>query len=745
MSVPTDFLQDPYALVDPNEAFLAGEVGTPDTEAHDPGLDLGKVALVLGAAFVIYRVLMRQEMAKHSPPRSDGEARRLVYEAWKAVAPLWLRASLPAVTRAYQLGSTKDISYEEMEKLATDYAMNLGEYINETSSDALVEGFKGGLSMGWNESLAWIRSTEGFGLDSRQMKAYIQTATGDGYDPIGLAAKKMVDAGIGVRAERLGENEAFAASQMGKVIVWMTMAVDGELPPGTKKKWVTANDERVCPVCGPLDQDQVAIHSFFRTQDGQKFYAPGVHPNCRCQIELAYPDVVTKALGSDPYDRDPEGRFAAREQRQTRVRLRQMDPDLQDLLNRAAEVATPAEPRTDLFSAKNEKSLFDAPSSLFTPVGRSDLFAQKIDLGSPTSLTSDLGLARSDLYSSKYAKARRKVIHHIVLGGGVGGGNESPDLDEWAYHDEPVFFSGDGFSAHWSDIPLLGQSKPAGARPTYRVGSTVSIDDLSRWNEAKGEPDLASVPAWGIGDDEFLSMDHPRAAEAALLASLQTGLELNRVARNVKQAERTAASSRLDDHMDPEDFDPLNVIDKQPLERLKTIIEAAADYDGMIGDVPIQSVMNNLPSDPEAQRADLIDFITEAIQSENAEMIRSVEDNAEVDIPLSEDDVTAAMANAEATIDPNWTPTVVQSMGYWGGAVEPSRHGNHGRLVEGSYEVVDRKKGYINPERLRYLLDEYMPDYATDALLATSPLMERGEYLIVVVKPTEQPRYVGPE
>jgi SPP1 gp7 family putative phage head morphogenesis protein len=45
-------------------------------------------------------------------------------------------------------------------------------------------------------------------------------------------------------------------------------------------EWRTANDERVCPICGPLHGDQVGINRGF----GSGISNPPAHPRCRCWI-----------------------------------------------------------------------------------------------------------------------------------------------------------------------------------------------------------------------------------------------------------------------------------------------------------------------------------------------------------------------------------------------------------------------------------------------------------------------------
>lgn len=47
-----------------------------------------------------------------------------------------------------------------------------------------------------------------------------------------------------------------------------------------KIKWVTAHDEKVCPVCAPLDGQVALIGEGFDGVDG-----PPAHPRCRCTLE----------------------------------------------------------------------------------------------------------------------------------------------------------------------------------------------------------------------------------------------------------------------------------------------------------------------------------------------------------------------------------------------------------------------------------------------------------------------------
>lgn len=54
--------------------------------------------------------------------------------------------------------------------------------------------------------------------------------------------------------------------------------------PGVKviKRWFTNNDDRVCPICAPLNNKAVEISEKFEGGDGKQYDNPPAHPGCRC-------------------------------------------------------------------------------------------------------------------------------------------------------------------------------------------------------------------------------------------------------------------------------------------------------------------------------------------------------------------------------------------------------------------------------------------------------------------------------
>ena len=80
------------------------------------------------------------------------------------------------------------------------------------------------------------------------------------------------------RAETIGVTETTALASRG-----YTEAADavGEMTGEVSEIWwVTAKDDRVCPICGPLHQAPRALWS-------QAFEnGPPAHPNCRCTLDV---------------------------------------------------------------------------------------------------------------------------------------------------------------------------------------------------------------------------------------------------------------------------------------------------------------------------------------------------------------------------------------------------------------------------------------------------------------------------
>jgi len=138
------------------------------------------------------------------------------------------------------------------------------------------------------------------GLNGRQQKAVdtfrrnleVDGLTGAKLDKrVARYAKKQHK----LRSEMIARTESSEALNGGRQELWTQLQDAGALPKDQKVRWITANDERVCPICGPLDQNVVELHKNFSVALDQPrkkttiTYAaprPPIHPACRCSLIL---------------------------------------------------------------------------------------------------------------------------------------------------------------------------------------------------------------------------------------------------------------------------------------------------------------------------------------------------------------------------------------------------------------------------------------------------------------------------
>lgn len=141
-----------------------------------------------------------------------------------------------------------------------------------------------------------VRAAELYGMDARSAAAYLAYGESD-------AKKKnlraLAEKNLENRATIIGDVHSFTALNTGRQMLLSEGLAQGFLKRGQRKVWVTALDERVCKVCGPMDGVAVPILEAFtvvhppevRAPRGTpptrtKLITPPVHPHCRCTFVL---------------------------------------------------------------------------------------------------------------------------------------------------------------------------------------------------------------------------------------------------------------------------------------------------------------------------------------------------------------------------------------------------------------------------------------------------------------------------
>lgn len=177
----------------------------------------------------------------------DDELAKLLLKRIKAAALMAAEFAAEALIKEMGVGVDWALVNQAVVKWARKYSYDLAKGINETTKGVLQSVIPD-----------WIESGE-------PLQALI-----DSLAPTFGAA----------RAETIGVTEVTRAFAEGNVISWKDSGVV------TGKKWFTANDELVCPDCGPLDGTTVGLEGDgFTTEDGGiGVQEPPLHVNCRCWL-----------------------------------------------------------------------------------------------------------------------------------------------------------------------------------------------------------------------------------------------------------------------------------------------------------------------------------------------------------------------------------------------------------------------------------------------------------------------------
>jgi SPP1 gp7 family putative phage head morphogenesis protein len=81
------------------------------------------------------------------------------------------------------------------------------------------------------------------------------------------------------RARTIVRTETTTAFNEGQIIKINKSFKNSKVKIETIKEWLTAEDERVCKVCGSLNGQRVKINESFGP-----YFSPAAHPNCRCTL-----------------------------------------------------------------------------------------------------------------------------------------------------------------------------------------------------------------------------------------------------------------------------------------------------------------------------------------------------------------------------------------------------------------------------------------------------------------------------
>lgn len=134
---------------------------------------------------------------------------------------------------------------------------------------------------------------DSIGLTERQALAVANyqaelLANGRTADDITRLGSRYAQQLTNARAKLIARTETITSSNQGQQQAWQQNADKGLFDPErTKRRWSTTSDERACPICVPMNGQEVAFAGeAFKGGDGSAIAMPPAHPACRCSVGL---------------------------------------------------------------------------------------------------------------------------------------------------------------------------------------------------------------------------------------------------------------------------------------------------------------------------------------------------------------------------------------------------------------------------------------------------------------------------
>ena len=115
----------------------------------------------------------------------------------------------------------------------------------------------------------------------------VEDAFEEQFDVDDLAEKIEELIGDADRAETIARTETLRASNEGQSQLWDQAKDAGLLTGDEQQEWIVTPDDRLCPICEPMDGETVPLNGKFRLNTGEDVDSPPAHPNCRCTVALS--------------------------------------------------------------------------------------------------------------------------------------------------------------------------------------------------------------------------------------------------------------------------------------------------------------------------------------------------------------------------------------------------------------------------------------------------------------------------
>ena len=89
------------------------------------------------------------------------------------------------------------------------------------------------------------------------------------------------------RAQTIARTESLDAMNAGQQAAWRAAVDQDMLPKDVEQIWIVSDDERLCEICAPMEDQTAPMGGYFQTGDGRQVRRPPEpHPRCRCTVAL---------------------------------------------------------------------------------------------------------------------------------------------------------------------------------------------------------------------------------------------------------------------------------------------------------------------------------------------------------------------------------------------------------------------------------------------------------------------------
>lgn len=184
-----------------------------------------------------------------------------------------------------------EAAWDKSNKLVTQITEETRKALQRVTATAIVEGIPP------REAARIIKPM--IGLTSRQAQAVMNyrgslLQSGLSIEKVVQLSARYADRKLNERATTIARTEGIRAANDGQQSSWEQAASEGLIDTSrTRRVWIAADDERVCPICGALDETDAALTGYFglnltRRNPRAIVFSPPAHPRCRCTMVLRF-------------------------------------------------------------------------------------------------------------------------------------------------------------------------------------------------------------------------------------------------------------------------------------------------------------------------------------------------------------------------------------------------------------------------------------------------------------------------